>query len=182
MAGIGSLLKLLPTGTVFTFEFLNPVLSNNGTCSTSSPVYKYLTSILIAICGLSCFFSSFTDSYKTKDGKIRYVFATFKGFWPSADQDSEVDSSKYKIKIGDFVHALLAVSIFAVLALLDSNTVACFYPSFQSNGKKLMMALPPVIGALSGFIFAVFPNNRHGIGYPAAANSSSSVTNVINKT
>ncbi|XP_047312388.1 protein DMP2-like [Impatiens glandulifera] len=167
LAGLGSLLKLLPTGTVFTFEFLNPVLSNDGRCRL---VHKYLTSILIALCGLSCLISSFTDSYKGKDGKTHYAFVTCNGLWPTpSKEDDSVKMEDYKMRIGDIVRASLALAVFAVLALLNPNVVRCFYPTFEVDGEKILKALPPVIGALSGFVFVVFPNERNGIGYPSTS-------------
>ncbi|XXG54345.1 hypothetical protein AAC387_Pa03g2252 [Persea americana] len=54
-----------------------------------------------------------------------------------------------------------------VVALFDSNTVGCYYSSFETEQKALLMALPPVVGAISSTVFVVFPNTRHGIGYPA---------------
>ncbi|XP_031252067.1 protein DMP2-like [Pistacia vera] len=168
--GLGNLIKLLPTGTVFVFQFLNPVLTNNGNCST---VNKYLTSFLIGLCGLSCALSCFTDSYKGSDGKTHYGFVTTTGLWPSTNAGS-VDLSKYKLRFGDFVHAFFSIIVFGVVSLLDSNTVECFYPSFESSEKILLMVLPPVIGVISGGVFMAFPNTRHGIGYPSSSSSDSS--------
>ncbi|XP_057957161.1 protein DMP2-like [Malania oleifera] len=170
-SGIGNLIKLLPTGTVFAFQFLNPVLSNNGQCHT---VNKVLTSVFVGLCGLSCFFSSFTDSYTGSDGATHYGIATMKGLWPSPDSGKSVDLSQYKLQMGDFVHALFSVVVFAALALLDPNTVDCFYPSFESTQKALMMSLPPVIGVVASAVFAMFPSRRHGIGYPSSSNQSTS--------
>ncbi|EEF45444.1 protein DMP2 [Ricinus communis] len=169
--GFGNLIKLLPTGTVFIFQFLNPVLTNNGHCHT---INKYLSGILIGLCGFSCAFSSFTDSYVGSDGLIHYGVATVKGIWPSANAGSSVDLSPYKLQFGDFVHSFFSLIVFAVLSLLDSNTVDCFYPSFESTEKTLLMVLPPVIGAISGTVFMVFPNKRHGVGYPSSDSPSSS--------
>ncbi|KMZ56982.1 hypothetical protein ZOSMA_104G00040 [Zostera marina] len=70
LKGVANLIKLLPTGTVFLFQFLNPVLTNNGYCP--SVVSKTLTGILHSACGLMCCISSFTDSYTGGDGKIHY--------------------------------------------------------------------------------------------------------------
>lgn len=167
---LGNLIKLLPTGTVFIFQFLNPVLTNYGHCT---PINTVFTSILIALCGFSCAFSCFTDSYESSDGLVHYGIATVKGLWPCSDPTGSVDLSKYKLRIGDFVHAFFSVVVFAVLSLLDSNTVQCFYPSFESTEKTLLMVLPPVIGAVSGTVFMAFPNTRHGIGYPYSSNSNS---------
>ncbi|KAI3691641.1 hypothetical protein L6452_31441 [Arctium lappa] len=166
LTGVGNLIKLLPTGTVFAFQFLNPILTNSGHCTTLN---KYLSSALIALCGLSCFFSSFTDSYQDDDGSTttHYVIATKNGFWPPPPPSSAVDASKYRLRVGDFVHAVFTVVVFAAVALLDDNTVECLYPGFESNEKVLMMAMPPVIGVVSGSVFMVFPTTRHGIGYPS---------------
>lgn len=96
-----------------------------------------------------------------------YGVATKNGVWPSTDAES-VNLSAYKLRVGDFVHAFLSLTVFAVVALLDSNIVDCFYPSFESTEKLLLMVLPPVIGAVASTVFMVFPNKRHGIGYPAS--------------
>ncbi|XP_010548895.1 PREDICTED: uncharacterized protein LOC104820226 [Tarenaya hassleriana] len=160
-SGVGDLIKLLPTGTVFVFQFLNPVLTNNGHCSL---VNKYLTGALIVVCAFSCCFSCFTDSYRTADGTLHYGIATVKGLWPNS---SSADLSGYRLRVGDFVHAFFSLVVFSVISLLDSNTVNCFYPAFASAGKLFLMILPPVIGAISGVVFTVFPSKRHGIGYPS---------------
>ncbi|KAL6293288.1 uncharacterized protein Pyn_32401 [Prunus yedoensis var. nudiflora] len=167
--GAGNLIKLLPTGTVFLFQFLNPVFTNNGHCST---VNKYLSAILIGISGFSCFFASFTDSYTGSDGQTHYAVVTPKGLWPSTNSDS-VDLSAYKLRDGDFVHAFLSLIVFAVVSLLDTNTVRCFYPGFESAEKVLLQVLPPIIGVIASTVFVMFPNNRHGIGYPSSSSDSS---------
>ncbi|KAL3505817.1 hypothetical protein ACH5RR_031199 [Cinchona calisaya] len=176
-AAVGNLIKLLPTGTVFLYQFLNPILTNNGNCSTAN---KYVSSVLFALCGLSCFFSTFTDSYKDEQGKIHYGIATFKGFWPtSGATHSSVDLKSYRIQVGDFFHAILSVIVFCVISLLDANTVECFYPSFESTEKALLKALPPVIGSIAAAVSVVFPYKRHGLGYPSNSSSSSSTSKSV---
>ncbi|KAL6293283.1 hypothetical protein ACE6H2_001425 [Prunus campanulata] len=170
LTGAGNLIKVLPTGTVFLFQFLNPVLTNNGHCAV---INKTLSAILIAISGFSCFFASFTDSYTGSDGKTHYGVATAKGLWPSTNSNS-VDLSAYKLRFGDFVHAFFSLIVFAVVSLLDANSVRCFYPGFQSSEKVLLQALPAVIGAVASAIFVVFPYSRHGIGYPSSSSSQES--------
>ncbi|XP_008223063.1 PREDICTED: uncharacterized protein LOC103322890 [Prunus mume] len=169
LTGAGNLIKVLPTGTVFLFQFLNPVLTNNGHCAVLN---KSLSAILIAISGFSCFFASFTDSYSGSDGKTHYGVATTKGLWPSTNSNS-VDLSAYKLRFGDFVHAFFSLIVFAVVSLLDTNSVRCFYPGFESSEKVLLQALPPVIGAVASAVFVVFLNSRHGIGYPSSSSDSS---------
>ncbi|KAK2447694.1 protein DMP2 [Trifolium repens] len=167
-SGVGNLVKLLPTGTVFLFQFLSPVLTNSGHCNT---VNKYLSGILLVVCGFNCAFTSFTDSYIGSDGQTHYGIVTTKGLWPSPASDS-VDLSAYKLRFGDFVHASLSVIVFAVLGLLDSNIVSCFYPKFESSEKILMQVLPPIIGVVSGTVFMIFPSYRHGIGYPSSSDTN----------
>ncbi|PIN06656.1 hypothetical protein CDL12_20784 [Handroanthus impetiginosus] len=172
LTSVGNLIKLLPTGTVFLFQFLNPILTNNGQCHT---INKYLSSFLIAFCGFSCCFASFTDSYIDSQGITRYGIPTTKGLWPCSSSSTQ-DLSSYRLRFGDFFHAFFSLIVFAVVALLDPNSVECFYPAFESTQKLLLMALPPVIGTVSASIFVLFPNNRHGIGYPSTQSLSPSST------
>ncbi|GAB4843496.1 hypothetical protein Ancab_013457 [Ancistrocladus abbreviatus] len=176
-SGLASLLKLLPTGTVFLFEFLNPVLSKHGKCK---PVNKILSAILIAGCGLSCIFASFTDSYIDKQGKTCYGIVTPKGLLTftsdSKENEQGEDKSKYKLRIGDFVHAGLSLLVFAVVAVLDSNTVKCFVPRLESSEDTLLAVLPVVVGAISSTVFMLFPCTRHGIGFAPPPPSSSSTS------
>ncbi|XP_048136174.1 protein DMP2-like isoform X2 [Rhodamnia argentea] len=174
--GLGNIIKLLPSGTVFLFHFLNPLLTNNGQCHTYN---KYLSAILIIVCGLSCCVTSFTDSYKGSDGSTHYGVVTAKGIWPSSSSSNSL--SGYKLRFSDFVHAFLSVIIFAVLALLDTNTVRCFYPSFETTEKTLIMVLPTVIGSISSTVFTLFPSTRNGVGYPSSDASTTSGTSTTSE-
>ena len=162
-SGLGNLIKFLPTGTFFLYQFLSPVLSNNGHCTKT--IYKYFTAILVGMCGLSCFLSSFTDSYVGDDGKIHYGVVTSKGIWPPTDSENAKLPS-YNLQNADFAHASLALIVFAILVLLDQKTVSCFYPVSESFEKTLFIVLPPVVGAVSSVVLKFFPYERHGIGYP----------------
>ncbi|PIA39365.1 hypothetical protein AQUCO_02600075v1 [Aquilegia coerulea] len=178
--GLGNLVKLLPSGTFFLFQFFNPIITNNGECQNSN---KYITGVFLGLCAFASCFSWFTDSYTDRKGKIQYGIVTKNGLYPLSDPDSSsVNLSTYKLRLGDFVHALLSVFVFAIVALLDSNAVRCFYPSFGSTQKTLIMALPPVIGAIASSAFVMFPNNRHGIGYPPSTPSQASYSNDSIKT
>jgi hypothetical protein len=167
LPGLGNAIKLLPTGTVFLYQFFSPVFSNYGKCHTYN---KYLTAFLVGGCGFCCFFTTFTDSYVGDDGKTHYGLVTNKGLWPSSESRN---LSAYKLKFADFVHASLAIVVFAVVVLLDANSVKCFYPVSQSSTQKhLLMLLPAVVGAVSSLLMALFPYKRHGLGYPSIKSSS----------
>ncbi|KAF8016019.1 hypothetical protein BT93_H1541 [Corymbia citriodora subsp. variegata] len=162
-APLGNLVKHLPTGTFFTFQFLNPVLTDNGQCYFPNLV---LTRLLIDLCALSCAFSCFTDSYTGSDGVVHYGIATPRGLWPSPASEM-IDLSKFKLRVGDFVHALLSTVVFVAMSLVDPNTVACLYSSsYKEEHERLLKTLPAVIGAISSAVFMAFPSNRNGIGYP----------------
>ncbi|KAJ3669258.1 hypothetical protein LUZ60_011208 [Juncus effusus] len=166
---MGNLIKLLPSGTVFMYQFVDPLLTNCGNCSSLN---KFLTGALLILCGLSCSFSTFTDSI-VENNKVYYGLATRKGMWLFAGSTS-TDLSKYKLKFADFVHAALSLVIFATVALLNSNTILCYYSSLKSEHKTTLMALPVVVGSIASFVFAVFPCTRHGIGYPRSNTSDES--------
>ncbi|KAK3441109.1 hypothetical protein EUGRSUZ_B01594 [Eucalyptus grandis] len=149
--GLANIIKLLPSGTVFLFQFLNPLLTNNGECHTY-------------------------NNYTGSDGSTHYGFATAKGIWPSSSSSSSTSSSGYKLRFSDFVHAFLCVVIFLGLALLDTNTVKCFYPSFEDTEKTVIMVLPTVIGSISSTLFTLFPSTRNGVGYSSTSSTSTTST------
>ncbi|GMI70358.1 DUF679 domain membrane protein 2, Arabidopsis thaliana DUF679 domain membrane protein 2 [Hibiscus trionum] len=167
---MGNLVKFLPTGTVFVFNFLNPIFTDYGNCKNQ--LNKPLAAVLIALCGFSCTFSCFTDSYKDGDGKTRYGIVTFKGLWPCRPSES-VKLSSYKLRFSDLVHAFFSSIVFAVLVLLEPNTVKCFYPSLSKSSRALicLTVLPPIT-LLVSLAFICFPNKRHGIGYLSIEHSS----------
>ncbi|XP_052208448.1 protein DMP2-like [Diospyros lotus] len=169
-SGLPTVFKLLPTGTVLLFQFVNPILTNSGQCTDSN---KAVAGAVIVLCGLLCFVASFSDSYKGSDGQTHYGFATRKGIWPSPVAES-VDLSAYRIGFADFVHAFFSVLVFAAVSLLDSDTMQCFYPSFEPTQKALIVVSPPVIGVLASYVFLVFPNSRQGIGYASSSTQQDS--------
>ncbi|KAH1048531.1 hypothetical protein J1N35_039315 [Gossypium stocksii] len=163
------LANLLPTGTVLAFQLLSPIFTNQGDCDS---VCRSMTAGLILLCGLSCFFSSFTDSFRDKDGNVCYGLATFNGLWVidgSATLPPE-SVAKYRLRFIDFVHAFLSILVFAAVALFDQNVVNCFYPAPSRQAQEMLTALPVAIGLLGSMLFVVFPTTRHGIGFPLSAN------------
>ncbi|XP_022725033.1 protein DMP7-like [Durio zibethinus] len=168
--GTALLSKLLPTGSVLTFELLSPILTNQGQCKTQ--VSQYLTLGLVAFCASFCFFLSFTDSFRDERGKVRYGVATFKGLWvmDGPVKLSVDEANKYRLKFIDFVHALVSIMIFIAIALFDKNVVNCFCPRPSEETKELLMVLPASIGVIGSLLFVSIPSKRHGIGSPLTKN------------
>ncbi|KAJ4839710.1 Protein dmp6 [Turnera subulata] len=163
------LANLLPTGTVLAFQLLAPIFSNQGNCDSVS---RSMTAVLVGLCGLSCFLSSFTDSFRDKDGNVCYGFATYRGLWVidgSATISPEL-AAKYRLRFIDFMHALMSILVFAAVALFDQNVVNCFYPTPSAEAQELLTALPVGIGMMCSMLFIVFPTQRHGIGFPLSTN------------
>ncbi|MBA0723339.1 hypothetical protein Golax_003923 [Gossypium laxum] len=135
------LANLLPTGTVLAFQLLSPIFTNQGNCDSTC---RSMTAALLLLCGLSCLLSSFTDSFRDKDGNVCYGFATLNGMW--------------------------VIDVFAAVALFDQNVVTCFYPTPSARVQEILKALPVGIGVCCSMLFVVFPTTRHGIGFPLSAN------------
>jgi Protein of unknown function (DUF679) len=74
--------------------------------------------------------------------------------------------ASYKLRTGDFVHAFFSTFVFAIVAMLDKNTVECFYPAFLNYQATLLKVLPTVVGGMASVVSMLFPDHRHGIGYP----------------
>lgn len=162
------LANLLPTGTVLAFQLLSPIFTNEGKCDS---VCRSMTSGLIVLCGLSCLLSSFTDSFRDKNGKVCYGLATFSGLWVidcSITVPPEF-AAKYKLRFIDFMHAIMSILVFAAVALFDQNVVSCFYPTPSTKAQEVLTAMPVGIGVFCSMLFVVFPTTRHGIGFPLSA-------------
>ncbi|KAK9065302.1 hypothetical protein SSX86_016685 [Deinandra increscens subsp. villosa] len=160
------LANLLPTGSVLTFQTLVPVFTHAGTCRTQ--VSQVLTSILLFVCGIWCFVLCFTDSFRDKNGKVRYGIATFSGLWV-IDGSTRVlpeEASAYKVRFIDVFHGLLSLAVFAIIAVFDKNVVNCYCPKPSETMNDLLSVLPIGVGVLCSLLFGVFPTTRHGIGFP----------------
>ncbi|KAL0727128.1 hypothetical protein Bca4012_023221 [Brassica carinata] len=171
LTSVANLANLLPTGTLLAFQFLIPVFTSNGSCEYATRV---LTAVLLTLLSISCFLSSFTDSVKAEDGNVYYGFATRKGMWvfdyPDPSGSGLPDLGKYRIRIVDWIHAVLSVLVFGAVALREKNAVSCFYPAPEQGTKKVLDIVPMGVGVICGLLFLVFPARRHGIGYPVTGN------------
>ncbi|KAL4626877.1 hypothetical protein ACB092_05G128100 [Castanea dentata] len=163
------LANLLPTGSVLAFQLLSPIFTNQGICD---PIGRFMTAALVTLCGVSCFVLSFTDSFKDKKGNICYGFATTKGLWVidgSATLLPEL-AANYRLRLIDFMHALMSILVFVAVALFDKNVVSCFFPTPSDETQEILTRLPVGIGAINSILFVAFPTKRHGIGFPLSAN------------
>ncbi|KAL2904478.1 Protein DMP5 [Bienertia sinuspersici] len=166
LTSTGHLANLLPTGTLLAFQLLTPIFTNNGHCDAAT---RPMTALLLALLASSCFLASFTDSFRAPDGRVHYGFATFNGLW-LLDYPGQVqlDQAKYKLRFIDWVHAVLSILVFGVVALRDKNVVNCFYPNPSHQLQEVLDILPIGVGLLCSLLFVAFPTTRHGIGYPVS--------------
>ncbi|KAJ8623868.1 hypothetical protein MRB53_032398 [Persea americana] len=169
VSSIASLSQLLPSNTVFAFQTLAPSFTNSGVCHTSN---KYHTISLVIISATTCFFCSFTDTFKDKKtGRLYFGIATFEGlhiFNKTPSENIEIDrftKENLKLRGIDFVHDIFSFVVFLAFALTDANVVRCFSPNRGQNMKALNLNLPLGFSALASLIFFIFPTTRNGIGY-----------------
>ncbi|KAK7400628.1 hypothetical protein VNO78_11853 [Psophocarpus tetragonolobus] len=163
------LANLLPTGTVLSFQLLSPIVTNQGNCDS---ICKLMTATLVALCGASCFFQCFTDSFRDDKGNVCYGLATFRGLWVidgSTTLPPEL-GAKYSLKFIDFMHAVMSILVFAAVALFDQNVVHCLLPSPSNEAREILTVLPVAIGVFGSMLFVAFPTQRHGIGFPLSTN------------
>ncbi|CAH9113727.1 unnamed protein product [Cuscuta europaea] len=168
---VAHLANRLPTGAVLAFQLLAPIFSNMGHCD---PAGRAMTAALVAVCGLSCFVLSFTDSFRDQRGNVCYGFATRKGLWVIDGSAAKVPAElaeKYRVQFIDFMHAVMSVLVFAAVALFDQNVVSCFYPTPSEETKEVLTAMPVGIGVFCSMLFVIFPTKRHGIGFPLTADA-----------
>lgn len=157
------LAKLLPSGTVLSFQILAPTLAKQGHCSDMN---RMMTGGLVVLCALSCCVLSFTDSFRDEEGKVRYGFATPRGLWV-IDGGAHLEplaAAGFRMRFLDFVHAIVSAMIFVAIALFDQHVVSCFYPTPSEDTKQLLTALPVGIGIIGSMLFVSFPTTRHSIG------------------
>ncbi|CAB4294321.1 unnamed protein product [Prunus armeniaca] len=164
----GSLANLLPTGTVLAFQALTPSISYNGRCHTFN---QYLVAIVILVCSVICFVSSFTDSLPW-EGKVYYGVATYSRLSVLNDDNHETDKNddiqqelkKLRVRPKDFIHAFVSVFVFLIFAFSSSEVQGCYFPKSRELEYSLVIYLPLVVGLFSSFLFSIFPTKRRGIG------------------
>ncbi|GAB2283488.1 hypothetical protein Dimus_018001 [Dionaea muscipula] len=88
---------------------------------------------------------------------------------PAAAAGVVTDLSGYRLRAIDWVHAVLSVMVFGVVALRDRNVVECLYPSPTHDVEEVLDIVPVGVGLLCSLLFIVFPTKRHGFGYPVTA-------------
>ncbi|CAA7050136.1 unnamed protein product [Microthlaspi erraticum] len=164
--GTAHLSNLLPTGSVMGFQIMCPVITHQGQCPTVTS--RWLTCFLVMACASSCFLLSFTDSFKDPQGKVRYGLATPSGLYvlDGTITLTDEEKGKYKLRLLDFMHAVMSMLVFVAVSMLDQNVISCLFPVPSEETKELLTGLPFIIGVVCGGFFLVFPTRRHGIGSP----------------
>ncbi|MQM17238.1 hypothetical protein Taro_050206 [Colocasia esculenta] len=161
------LVNFLPTGTLLSFELLLPSVSGDGSCS---PARTTMLHALLGLCAASCFFFHFTDSFRGPDGRLFYGFVTPRGlalFKTGLGVEVPKDE-RYRMGFVDLVHAVMAVMVFAAIALSDHRVTNCLFPGHQKEMDDVMESFPIMVGVVCSGLFLVFPNTRFGIGCMAA--------------
>jgi ABC-type multidrug transport system fused ATPase/permease subunit len=160
--------NVLPTGTFLVFQVLAPLATNNGDCHKTE---KVVTSAALVILSALCFFTCYTDSYKTAHGTLYYGLVTSRGLWnPNFKYVQIADSGffldlpeeKYKSRFTDFVNAAVSVATLLTLSLLTTPVTTCFYPNLPSSVEK---TVPLLVGLVVSVVCAFGTNSRHGIGF-----------------
>ncbi|KAI3945487.1 hypothetical protein MKW92_027201 [Papaver armeniacum] len=154
----------LPTGTLLTFEMIIPSVAGNELSCTS--VRATMMIILLCLCGASCFFFHFTDSFKGPNGKVYYGYVTPRGlavFKPDLEVHTPKDE-KYELKFSDFVHALMSVTVFAAIVAGDRRVTDCLFRKHVKEIDEAMESVPLIVGVICSGLYLVFPNTRYGIG------------------
>ncbi|KAM7487441.1 hypothetical protein LguiB_024925 [Lonicera macranthoides] len=161
------LVNFLPTGTLLTFEMVLPSVYGKGQCSA---VTTLMINVLLGLCTLSCFFFHFTDSFRGADGKVYYGFVTPKGLAVfKAGLGVEVPKEeRYKLRLNDFVHAIMSAMVFVAIAFSDHRVTGCLFPGHAKEMDEVMQSFPLMVGIVCSGLFLVFPNTRYGIGCMAA--------------
>ncbi|WOL08370.1 hypothetical protein Cni_G17123 [Canna indica] len=154
----------LPTGTVLAFHVLSPAFTNLGRCTAAG---RAMTAALLALCSISCFLLSFTDSF-CDGSRVRYGFATCRGLCviDGLEPPPPDVAEERRLRPVDFVHAFTSLVVFAAVALVDKNVVSCFYPTPSEDAQQVLSALPAAIGFVGSGLLVAFPTTRHGIGFP----------------
>lgn len=171
------LANVLPTGTFLLLQVLAPLATNNGDCHGTE---KVVTAISILVLSLVCFFTSFTDSCKDKNGTVYYGFVTTRGMWNPNFRTANIagvkgcmytglssgDKKKYTLKFSDFVNAAISVTALVVVSLLTPPITTCLYPGITTSIVKSIPLVGLVLSVIA--IFGFKTNSRHGIGFALA--------------
>ncbi|KAL0672458.1 hypothetical protein Bca4012_000438 [Brassica carinata] len=155
------IVNFLPTGTLLMFEMVLPSIYRDGDCNG---INTLMIHILLLLCATSCFFFHFTDSFKAADEKIYYGFVTPRGlavfmkppppeFGGGGDAFAEaeipVTDERYKLKVNDFVHAVMSVLVFMAIAFSDRRVTRCLVPGKQKEMDQVMESFPLMVGIWS---------------------------------
>ncbi|CAK9232591.1 unnamed protein product [Sphagnum jensenii] len=157
--------NVLPTGTFLVFQALAPLATNNGDCHKTE---KVVTSAALVILSALCFFTCYTDSYRTDHGTLYYGLVTSCGLWNPNFKSTKIadcdflDLPEYKPRFTDFVNAAVSVATLLTLSLLTAPITTCFYPNLPSSVEK---TVPLLVGLVVSVVCAFGTNSRHGIGF-----------------
>lgn len=81
-----------------------------------------------------------------------------------AEAEIPVSDERYKLKVNDFVHAVMSVLVFMAIAFSDRRVTGCLLPGKEKEMDQVMESFPLMVGIVCSALFLVFPTTRYGVG------------------
>ncbi|EFH68745.1 hypothetical protein ARALYDRAFT_470999, partial [Arabidopsis lyrata subsp. lyrata] len=114
--------------------------------------------------------SSVNLPFKASDGKIYYGFVTPRGLAvfmkpPSPEfgggdvieeAEIQVTDERYKLRVNDFVHAVMSVLVFMAIAFSDRRVTGCLFPGKEKEMDQVMESFPLMVGIVCSALFLLF--------------------------
>ncbi|KAM7507653.1 hypothetical protein LguiA_018106 [Lonicera macranthoides] len=168
LSGTARLNVLLPAATILAFTILAPLLTNDGQCTLLD---RWIMGFFLALLAASCVFFSFTDSFRTANGRMYYGVATVNGIWTfCGGRRKPCVPLDYRLRWSDGFHACLSLVAFMTFVGSHDDVLDCYGLVVS---RKVVNVVPLVVGFVVSVLFVMFPSRRRGIGYPFLLQSDS---------
>ncbi|KAL8217630.1 hypothetical protein R6Q57_021003 [Mikania cordata] len=80
----------------------------------------------------------------------------------AASGSGSLDLRKYKLRVVDWIHALVSAFVLVTIAMRDRSVVSCFYPRPSHEAQEVLDIVPLGLGLVCSLVFVIFPSKRHG--------------------
>ncbi|KAL0898391.1 hypothetical protein Bca101_082352 [Brassica carinata] len=85
-----------------------------------------------------------------------------------AEAEIPVSDDRYKLRVNDFVHAVMSVLVFMAIAFSDRRVTGCLLSGKEKEMDQVMESFPLMVGIVCSALFLVFPTTRYGVGCMSA--------------